>query len=84
MKTEDQFPVMFSENAKNGQYMVEMRGLWRTEKAFMGGPFISHTMLDEQRNRVVTVDGFVYAPSLDKRLYVREIEAILYTFDIVK
>jgi hypothetical protein len=84
MKTEDEFPVMFSEKTKNGQYMVEIRGLWRTEKAFMGGPFISHTMLDEERNRVVTVDGFVYAPGLDKRLYIREVEAILYTFGIVK
>jgi hypothetical protein len=83
MKTETEFPVIFRENAKNGEYMAEMRGLWRLEKAFMGGPFISHTVLDEPRNRVVTVEGFVYAPSLDKRLYVRELEAILYTFDIV-
>jgi hypothetical protein len=83
MKTESQFPVIFRENSKNGEYMAEIRGLWRLEKAFMGGPFISHTILDEPRNRVVTVEGFVYAPSLDKRLYVRELEAILYTFDIV-
>ncbi len=83
MKTETQYPVIFRENVKNGVYMVELRGLWRLEKAFMGGPFISHTFLDEPRNRVVTVEGFVYAPSLDKRLYVRELEAILYTFDIV-
>jgi hypothetical protein len=26
----------------------------------------------------------VYAPSLDKRLYIRQIEAILYTFAIVE
>jgi hypothetical protein len=32
---------------------------------------------------VVTVDGFVYAPSLDKRNYVRELEAILQTFSVV-
>jgi hypothetical protein len=83
MKTETEYPVIFRENVKNGAYMVELRGLWRLEKAFMGGPFISHTILDEPRNRVVTVEGFVYAPSLDKRLYVRELEAILYTFDIV-
>jgi hypothetical protein len=83
MTTESQYPVIFSENAKNGEYMVEMRGLWKLEKAFMGGPFISHTILDEPRNRVVTVEGFVYAPSLDKRLYVREVEAILHTFGIV-
>ena len=83
MKTETEYPVIFRENVKNGKYMAELRGLWRLEKAFMGGPFISHTLLDEARNRVVTVEGFVYAPSLDKRLYVREIEAILYTFVIV-
>jgi hypothetical protein len=83
MKTESEYPVIFRENVKNGDYMAELRGLWRLEKAFMGGPFISHTILDEPRNRVVTVEGFVYAPRLDKRLYVREVEAILYTFDIV-
>ncbi len=83
MKTESEFPVIFRENSKNGEYMAELRGLWKLEKAFMGGPFISHTVLDEPRNRVVTVEGFVYAPSLDKRLYIRELEAILYTFDIV-
>ncbi len=83
MKTETEYPVIFNENVKTGEYMVEMRGLWRLEKAFMGGPFISHTILDEPRNRIVTVEGFVYAPSLDKRLYIRELEAILYTFDIV-
>jgi hypothetical protein len=69
--------------AKNGEYLVELRGLWRLENAFMGGPFISHTILDEKNNRIVTVEGFVYAPSLDKRNYVRELEAILQTFELV-
>jgi hypothetical protein len=83
MKTERQYPVIFREMVKNGHYIVEMRGLWRLENAFMGGPFISHTTLDEKNNRVVTVEGFVYAPSLNKRNYVRELEAILQTFELV-
>jgi hypothetical protein len=83
MKTESEYPPIFREMAKNGQYMVELRGLWKLEKAFMGGPFVSHTVLDEKNNRVVTVDGFVYAPSLDKRNYVRELEAILQTLELV-
>ncbi len=83
MKTEPLFPPIFRELAKNGSYLVELRGLWRLEKAFMGGPYISHTILDEKNNRVVTVGGFVYAPRLDKRNYVRELEAILYTFELV-
>lgn len=84
MSTESSYPVIFREMSKNGSYMVELRGLWRTEKAFMGGPFISHTMLDEKNNRIYTVEGFVYAPSLDKRNYVRELEAILQTFELVE
>ncbi len=68
---------------KNDSYLAEMKGLWKLEKAFMGGPYLSHTMLDEKNNRVVTVEGFVYAPSLDKRNYVRELEAIIQTFEVV-
>jgi hypothetical protein len=60
-----------------------LRGLWKLENAFMGGPFINISLLDENRNRVVTVDAFVYAPGLDKRNYVREVEAILNTFKII-
>ena len=83
MKTERSFPVIFRENVKSGQYMAEIRGLWRTQKAFMGGPFISHTILDQKRNRVITAEGFVFAPSLDKRNYIRELEAILQTVEII-
>ena len=63
--------------------MAELRGLWRTENAFMGGPFLSYTVLDEKRNRVVTAEGFVFAPSLDKRNYVRELEAIIQSVEII-
>jgi len=63
----------------NGKYVVKMRGLWETFGDFMGGPFISMTMVDERKNRVVTVDGFVYNPGQDKRDLVRQLEALLYT-----
>jgi hypothetical protein len=64
----------------NGGYAVEMRGLWELQNDFMGGPFISYTFVDEQHNRVVTIMGYVYNPSQDKRDLVRQVEAILYTF----
>lgn len=84
MKTEDVYPVVVNEYNKEDQYFIEIRGLWKLEKAYMGGPFISLTTLDEKRNRVVTADGFVYAPSLNKRNYVREIEAIIHTLSITE
>jgi len=84
MKTEDLYPVVLNEYNRDDKYYIELRGLWKLEKAFMGGPYINLTTLDEQRNRVVTIDGFVYAPSLNKRNYVREIEAIIHTLSITE
>ncbi len=84
MIIEDMVSVKVTEMLRDSLYTVELRGLWKLENAFMGGPFISYTMLDEKRNRVVTIDGFIHAPSLNKRNYVRELEAILYTFDIIE
>jgi len=83
MKTESTYPVIFNEMIKNGKYMAELKGLWKLEKAFMGGPFVNHTILDEKKNRIISVEGFVYAPRHDKRRYVRELEAILQSFEVV-
>jgi hypothetical protein len=50
------------------------------ENALMGGPFMSLTMYDEKRDRIVTVDGYVFAPYFRKMEYMREVEAILRSF----
>jgi hypothetical protein len=82
MIIEQAYPVSFNEYTRDNLYCAELRGLWNLENGFMGGPFINISFLDEKMNRVVTVDAFVYAPGLDKRNYVRELEAILSTFKI--
>ena len=84
MITEADYPVIFRELEENNRYIAELKGLWKLQNGFMGGPFVSHTMLDEKNNRVVTADGFVYAPGQNKRNYVRELEAILQTFKVVE
>lgn len=61
----------------NPYYTIKTEGLWKMNGDFMGGPFISYTMLDTIFNRVVTVDGFLYAPSDSKRDLLRQIETIL-------
>lgn len=65
-------PLMF-----NNRYFGQLRGLWTVEGHPMGGPFISLTTLDEQNNRVITIEGYVFAPRLNKRNYVRQVEALL-------
>ena len=83
MTTELQvFPTFRSFNLKD-KYTAELRGLWKVEGDFMGGPFVSVSQLDEKTNRIYTVDGYVYAPKYNKREYVRQLEAILYSLRFV-
>lgn len=62
-----------------GRYVMEARGLWRIENDMMGGPFVSHSTVDTVNNRVIVVEGFVYAPEKMKRTMIRRLEAALYT-----
>src|SRR5690554_1334156 len=64
----------------NDTYCVELKGLWRMfDGASMGGPFYSHTRVDEINKRVITVEGFVFAPGTKKRNHIRQLEAAVYT-----
>lgn len=81
MTTERRFYTVKKEFLLKERYFVELRGLWKLENGFMGGPFVSLTTLDEENNRVVTVEGFVYAPKGRKRNLLRQVEAILYTLN---
>ena len=69
-----------AEKMYNGTYVFEMRGLWKVEGDLMGGPFISISVYDEPRKRIVTLDSYVYAPHFDKRELIREMEAMIYSF----
>ncbi|MFC2086850.1 DUF4837 family protein [Bacteroidota bacterium] len=81
MTTEQLFKPVYEEIEYKGRYMTQVRGIWKLMNDFMGGPFVSFTTLDEKRNRVVTVEGYVYAPKYEKRNYIRKLESILYTID---
>ncbi|MBN2237329.1 MAG: DUF4837 family protein [Bacteroidales bacterium] len=79
-KIADEFvPVQSRRINFNGQYATELRGLWDLENDFMGGPFLSYTFVDEKTNRVITIDGFLYAPKQKKAVMLRELEAILWS-----
>jgi len=81
MGTEYKFyPPVFKEVWVNDGYCAELRGLWKIKNGgAMGGPFYSHTRLDEINQRVITIEGFVFAPGLKKRNPMRQLEAIIYS-----
>lgn len=60
-------------------YAVEIRGLWRVENDFMGGPFISYTFLNENTNQMITLFGYIYYPNHKKRNLLLQVESILYS-----
>lgn len=71
--------TVVSKISLQGDYALEARGLWRVKNDFMGGPFVSHLRLDQENNRLIFTEVFVYAPSKLKRNLLRSIEASLYT-----
>lgn len=66
----------------HGRYAMEARGLWIMKDDCMGGPFVSHSRVDTEVNRVVVVEGFVYAPEKMKRGLMRRLEGSLYTLQL--
>ncbi len=64
-----------------GRDFGEIRGLWEVQNDFMGGPFVQHVFYDKDGQSLIVLEGFVYAPKYDKRNYLRQLEAILYSFE---
>ena len=76
-------PQMRAITVQEDEYATEVRGLWKILNGeAMGGPYVSHTRLDQVNGRVVTVETFLYAAGQKKRSALRQAEAILYTLSL--
>lgn len=60
----------------DGRYTVELRGIWEMTEDFVGGPYITYAIVDEQQQAVLLLDGFVFRPVKSKRRYIQELEYI--------
>lgn len=81
MLTDEKYiPVSEEEINFNGNYAVEIRGLWKLKNNTRGGPFLGIAFVDEELGRIFYVEGFLYAPNKIKRHMMRELEAVLHTF----
>lgn len=79
MKTYREYPLSFEKTKISGKYAAKVYGLWNVEGDFMGGPFINYSFVDPSGNKVVMIDGFIFAPKLDKRNLVRQLDAVIST-----
>ncbi len=82
MITEQAYAPFTYEVEVNGKKAYETRGKWEVKNDFMAGPFINYTVLDKKKNRLVVFEGFTYAPSVNKRDFIFELEAIAKSIKI--
>lgn len=76
-------PVFNAIAVQENAYAAELRGLWRIYNgSAMGGPFVSHTRLDEINQRIITVEAFVYGAGHPKRNPLRQMEAVVYSLKL--
>ena len=66
----------------DGKKAYETRGKWEVQNDFMAGPFLNYTVVDKKNNRLVVFEGFTYAPSVNKRAFLFELEAIAKSMKI--
>ncbi len=84
MSTEDVYTPFHGETILDNKPTLETKGIWEVKNAFMGGPYINYAIDDKINKRWILAEGFAFAPSVEKRNYMFELEAIIKTIHIDK
>ena len=82
MITEEAYTPYLYEITVDGKPTYETKGIWDVKNAFMSGPFINYAIEDKANNRYVVIEGYVFAPSVEKRNNIFELEAIIKSIKI--
>ena len=77
MITEEAYSPFFKTTILDNKPAYETRSTWEVKNAFMAGPFLNYVIKDKINNRLLVVEGFAFAPSVAKRDYMFELEAII-------
>jgi hypothetical protein len=82
MITEEAYTPFTFDAVIDGKKAYETRGKWEVKNDFMAGPFLNYTIIDKKNNRLIIFEGFTYAPSVNKRAFLFELEAIAKSMKI--
>ncbi|WP_242203321.1 DUF4837 family protein [Aestuariivivens insulae] len=82
MSTENAYTPFQTETILDNKPALETKGMWEVKKAFMAGPYINYAIEDKINNRWIVAEGFAFAPSVEKRDYMFELEAIIKSIKI--
>jgi len=82
LATESAYAPYIFETIIDNKPTFETKGIWDLKNDFMSGPFINYAIEDKINNRYVIIEGYVFAPSVEKRDYVFELESIIRSLKI--
>lgn len=83
MITEEAYAPFIKDISFRGKKAYEVKGTWEVKNAFMAGPFLLYAIKDEDKQRYLIAEGFVFKPSYAKRNHIFEVEAILKSLDFI-
>lgn len=66
----------------NGRKALKVLGKWEIYNEFVAGPFVSYFVPDPDNDRLIVVEGIVYAPIIKKRDFIFEQDAILNSLKV--
>lgn len=75
--TEEAFSPFLFTTEIDGKFAYETKGTWEVKDAYMAGPFLNYAIRDESNDRYLIIEGFTYAPSMEKRNLQFELESII-------
>ncbi len=87
MVIEDRYsdvPLQYETQSINDKKVHMLRGLWRFKNDYMGGPFVTYVMGDQSNDRLIVLDGFIFAAGEKKKPLMKRVETILKTFELKK
>ncbi|MBT8265620.1 MAG: DUF4837 family protein [Bacteroidia bacterium] len=82
MITEASYTPFLTKTIIDNKPALLTKSTWEVENAFMAGPFINYIIKDEINNRLIVAEGFTFAPSVEKRDHMFELEAIIQSLKI--
>ena len=84
MVTETYLAPSISEVMIKGHKAIESKGLWEVKGFALGGPYINYIIEDKAHNRLLVVEGFLYAPGVAKRDMLFELETIIKSIEFTR
>ena len=77
MATEEEYRPYFYKSKVRDRDAYITKGVWSVANDYMAGPYVHYLIKDTVKHQWIAVEGFTFAPSINKREYMFELETII-------